>query len=101
MLLERIATLEETVLSLTDSQDAMAAQLETISSAVTVPQDAPTILEDQVERTFTTLKIKWQEPTLCPIPVTGYQMQMDDGKGGELKDLYTGSAMECTVEVVP
>ena len=29
-----------------------------------------------MERTFTTLKIKWQEPTLCPIPVTGYQMQV-------------------------
>ncbi|XP_039554044.1 E3 ubiquitin-protein ligase TRIM9 [Passer montanus] len=68
---------------------------ETVSS----PVPAPPIL--QLEECCThnnSATLSWKQPPLSTVQVEGYILELDDGNGGQFREVYVGKETMCTVD---
>uniref|UniRef100_A0A8C2L3H7 Tripartite motif containing 9 n=1 Tax=Cyprinus carpio TaxID=7962 RepID=A0A8C2L3H7_CYPCA len=42
--------------------------------------------------------LSWKQPPLSTIAVDGYILELDDGNGGQFREVYVGTEMICTVD---
>ncbi|XP_051946353.1 E3 ubiquitin-protein ligase TRIM9-like isoform X5 [Xyrauchen texanus] len=42
--------------------------------------------------------LSWKQPPLSTITVDGYILELDDGNGGQFREVYVGTEMICTVD---
>uniref|UniRef100_A0A4W5R214 Fibronectin type-III domain-containing protein n=1 Tax=Hucho hucho TaxID=62062 RepID=A0A4W5R214_9TELE len=42
--------------------------------------------------------LSWKQPPLSTIAVDGYILELDDGNGGQFREVYVGTETICTVD---
>ncbi|XP_038612774.1 E3 ubiquitin-protein ligase TRIM9 isoform X10 [Tachyglossus aculeatus] len=42
--------------------------------------------------------LSWKQPPLSTVPAEGYILELDDGNGGQFREVYVGKEMMCTVD---
>ncbi|KAM6068936.1 E3 ubiquitin-protein ligase TRIM9 isoform X9 [Harpia harpyja] len=74
-------------------------QLDFVQMKVSSPVPAPPIL--QLEECCThnnSATLSWKQPPLSTVQVEGYILELDDGNGGQFREVYVGKETMCTVD---
>ncbi|XP_065604726.1 E3 ubiquitin-protein ligase TRIM9 isoform X3 [Cyrtonyx montezumae] len=74
-------------------------QLDFVQMKVSSPVPAPPIL--QLEDCCThnnSATLSWKQPPLSTVQVEGYILELDDGNGGQFREVYVGKETMCTVD---
>ncbi|XP_074812635.1 E3 ubiquitin-protein ligase TRIM9 isoform X5 [Natator depressus] len=74
-------------------------QLDFVQMKASSPVPAPPIL--QLEECCThnnSATLSWKQPPLSTVQVEGYILELDDGNGGQFREVYVGKEMMCTVD---
>ncbi|XP_044870095.1 E3 ubiquitin-protein ligase TRIM9 isoform X8 [Mauremys mutica] len=74
-------------------------QLDFVQMKASSPVPAPPIL--QLEECCThnnSATLSWKQPPLSTVQVEGYILELDDGNGGQFREVYVGKETMCTVD---
>ncbi|XP_028934962.1 E3 ubiquitin-protein ligase TRIM9 isoform X4 [Ornithorhynchus anatinus] len=74
-------------------------QLDFMQMKASSPVPAPPIL--QLEECCTqnnSATLSWKQPPLSAVLAEGYILELDDGNGGQFREVYVGKEMMCTVD---
>ncbi|XP_062974329.1 E3 ubiquitin-protein ligase TRIM9 isoform X9 [Elgaria multicarinata webbii] len=74
-------------------------QLDFMQMKTSSPVPAPPIL--QLEECCThnnSATLSWKQPPLSTVQVEGYILELDDGNGGQFREVYVGKETMCTVD---
>ncbi|XP_060133099.1 E3 ubiquitin-protein ligase TRIM9 isoform X22 [Zootoca vivipara] len=74
-------------------------QLDFMQMKASSPVPAPPIL--QLEECCTqnnSATLSWKQPPLSVVQVDGYILELDDGNGGQFREVYVGKETMCTVD---
>ncbi|XP_023579528.1 E3 ubiquitin-protein ligase TRIM9 isoform X2 [Octodon degus] len=74
-------------------------QLDFVQMKASSPVPATPIL--QLEECCThnnSATLSWKQPPLSPVPAEGYILELDDGSGGQFREVYVGKETMCTVD---
>ncbi|XP_019406507.1 PREDICTED: E3 ubiquitin-protein ligase TRIM9 isoform X5 [Crocodylus porosus] len=74
-------------------------QLDFVQMKASSPVPAPPIL--QLEECCThnnSATLSWKQPPLSMVQVEGYILELDDGNGGQFREVYVGKETMCTVD---
>nr|XP_020666958.1 E3 ubiquitin-protein ligase TRIM9 isoform X1 [Pogona vitticeps] len=74
-------------------------QLDFVQMKTSSPVPAPPIL--QLEECCThnnSATLSWKQPPLSTVQVEGYILELDDGNGGQFREVYVGKETMCTVD---
>ncbi|XP_049623073.1 E3 ubiquitin-protein ligase TRIM9 isoform X4 [Suncus etruscus] len=74
-------------------------QLDFVQMKASSPVPATPIL--QLEECCThnnSATLSWKQPPLSPVPADGYILELDDGSGGQFREVYVGKETMCTVD---
>ncbi|XP_037688662.1 E3 ubiquitin-protein ligase TRIM9 isoform X9 [Choloepus didactylus] len=74
-------------------------QLDFVQMKVSSPVPATPIL--QLEECCThnnSATLSWKQPPLSTVPADGYILELDDGSGGQFREVYVGKETMCTVD---
>ncbi|XP_006160594.1 E3 ubiquitin-protein ligase TRIM9 isoform X3 [Tupaia chinensis] len=74
-------------------------QLDFVQVKVSSPVPATPIL--QLEECCThnnSATLSWKQPPLSTVPADGYILELDDGSGGQFREVYVGKETMCTVD---
>ncbi|XP_053130073.1 E3 ubiquitin-protein ligase TRIM9 isoform X5 [Hemicordylus capensis] len=74
-------------------------QLDFVQMKASSPVPAPPIL--QLEDCCThnnSATLSWKQPPLSAVQVEGYILELDDGNGGQFREVYVGKETMCTVD---
>uniref|UniRef100_A0A8D0GEL8 Tripartite motif containing 9 n=1 Tax=Sphenodon punctatus TaxID=8508 RepID=A0A8D0GEL8_SPHPU len=74
-------------------------QLDFVQMKASSPVPAPPFL--QLEECCThnnSATLSWKQPPLSMVPADGYILELDDGNGGQFREVYVGKETMCTVD---
>ncbi|XP_038612773.1 E3 ubiquitin-protein ligase TRIM9 isoform X9 [Tachyglossus aculeatus] len=74
-------------------------QLDFMQMKASSPVPAPPILQlEECCNQNNSATLSWKQPPLSTVPAEGYILELDDGNGGQFREVYVGKEMMCTVD---
>ncbi|XP_064221936.1 E3 ubiquitin-protein ligase TRIM9 isoform X4 [Aotus nancymaae] len=73
-------------------------QLDFVQVKASSPVPATPILQLEECTHNNSATLSWKQPPLSTVPADGYILELDDGNGGQFREVYVGKETMCTVD---